>query len=132
MGKMPEGLRKYWAKHGRGRKKRSSGRVVHTARRRYFGRKRRGGSGRTIPIMGLATAGALGAGILANQPGGVFGGDSPLKGIERGDFKAAGMTALGNLQNPNTYYGVAVPVAFWIVGRLLLGKRKITKKVSLF
>lgn len=134
MGRMPPGLARYWAKK-RGRKAKAARtgfrtKVAHMARRRYFGKRRAGGR-TTIPIMGIATAGALAGGILL-QPSGHYGGTAPITQIAAGEYSKGGANALGNLKNPNTYLGLAVPVAVWIVGRMLLGKRKISKRVSIF
>jgi len=128
MGKMPEGLRKYRAKHGRGRKvRRKVRRVVGVTRRRYFGRRRGGRTRRTVPILGIATAGAIGAGILLNDSG--YG--VPITSLKKGDVTSAGGQALANLTNAKTYAGAIVPLVLWIVCRMLLGKKAISKRVSI-
>lgn len=100
--------------------------------RRYFGRKRGGRGGKTtVPIMGLITAGALGGGIVA-QPSGLYGGDAPINHLVAGDVGRGSRGLMANLTNPKTYTAVAVPIAVWIIGRAFLGKRKLSKRVSLF
>lgn len=98
--------------------------------RRYFGRKRRSAGKMTVPIMGIATAAALGAGVLTNNKN--YRASRPIDYISKGDFANAGGVALDNMTKAGTYTPMVVPVVVWIAGRLLLGKRKITKRISLF
>lgn len=98
--------------------------------RRYFGRRRRGGSGKvTIPIMGVATAAALAGGILTNKAGTP---DSVIGYIGKGSPTSAALVGMKAVGRADSYVPMLVPAAIWIVGRVLLGKKKITKRVSVF
>jgi hypothetical protein len=132
MGKMPEGLRKYWAKHGRGRKARKiREKVTHTARR-YFGRRRRGGSGRTISILGIAAGSALALGILARGKGGEYQyAGSPVGYLKEGRWDLAVNAAGKNLTDPGSYMPVILPLAIMLGMRMLHVKGRVTKRISI-
>lgn len=98
--------------------------------RRYFGRRGRRGSGKvTIPIMGVLSVTAL-AGGLATNPAGY-----PRNAVDYlllGKPGSAGLTMLKASTDVKSYIPAVAPIAIWLVGRALLGKRKITKRISLF
>lgn len=130
MGKMPEGLRKYWAK------RRKKGKHIYTTKRIYHSMRRKRGSrgGKaTIPILGVMTAGALAAGVLGtgNNNKIQYAG-SPAGYLTEGNLGQAATAAARNVTNAQTYTTIIVPAAVWIVGRLFLGKRRISKRISLF
>lgn len=106
--------------------------MAKKGRIRYVSRRARRAMGRTsVPIMGVLTAGALGAGLMLNGAPD-YGGSTPMASIQKGDWAGTGGRVLSNIKNPKTYTAVILPAAVWIVGRMLLGKRKITKKISIF
>ena len=88
-----------------------------------------------IPIMGVVTLGAL-AGNVSTMSG--YGAwkdgfvDSPVHYLKTGDFSKAGGKAAMNLSNAGTYTPLLIPIGIWIAGRMLLGKRNISKRFSLF
>lgn len=129
MGKMPEGLRKYWAKKRRQvrRIKVKTRTVVRTARRRYG---RRGGSKRTrIPIVPALAGAALGANILVGDPNG--GADHTLHYLEAGNYSSAGICAKRQLTRLDTYLIPIGIVALDGVLRMLVGRVPLGKRVSL-
>jgi len=94
-------------------------------------RARSRAAGRTIPLMGVATGAAFGAGLMLNGAPD-YGGESPMVSINRRDYIGAAAHAASNLRNPKTYIGVALPGVAWFLGRTFLGKCRITKRFSLF
>lgn len=127
MGRMPEGLRKYWAKRRRGRTVTRVRTVVRTARRRYFGRKRGGRSGKRA--VGIVTCLGVGAGIakilLAPAPN-YSSGTSIIQDAMKGQFVPGKLQ--GHLTDVTTWIMlVGVPiagkVASKVVGPIHIGKR---------
>jgi len=125
MGKMPKGLKEYWAKK-RGQK--TGG--IKMARRRYFGKRRSGGK-RTIPILGVVTLGTLAGNILASGNKS-YGNLSPIDSLTKYGPGAFGVNVTSKMSQPSTYTPVLIPLALWIGGRMLLGKKPISKRVSIF
>lgn len=99
--------------------------------RRYFGRKRRSAGKMTVPIMGVLDAAALVVPVLTKSSGG-NPNDNPIYYMTHGDAGRTGKTLTNNLSDPRTYVPFAIVTAGWILGKALLGKRKISKHVSMF
>jgi len=122
MGRMPPALAAYWAKRGRGRKRtRRVKRLIHMARRRRYGGRRRGGrKGKHGIIFGMGlfdlaqvadNAGLLGAGAAASQ-------------ATTGDFEGAGNTLAQNAMT--NFPNLVIHNIMWMVvkrvGRKYMGK----------
>lgn len=122
-GKMPEGLKRYWANKRKGKGTKMA--------RRYFGRKKGGRVSRTVPIMGVVTLGTLAGNILAsgNKSYGML---SPIDSLTKYGPGAFGVNVTSKLSQPSTYTPVLIPLALWIGGRMLLGKKPLGKRVSIF
>ena len=123
MGKMPKGLREYWAKK-RGKKTGKSG-------GRKMGNKG-GRKSRNVPVMGMITLGALLAGIFGQGNKGIEYAGSPIGYLSEKQYAKAGTAALNNLTRPSTYMMVAIPLVAW-GGMKVLGvsSRKVAKGVTL-
>jgi len=130
MGKMPEGLRRYWAnKRRKGRKVITKTRTVVKTARKYFGRKRRGSGKKNFPLMAIPVIAAVASvPVLGKAPH--FGDQSAFASIMNGDWKAAGGRALDAAAQPVNYVPVVATVLLWGLTKVCIGSRKITRGVS--
>lgn len=124
MGKQPAALARYWAN-----KRKVKGTVKRMSKR--YGRKKGGRASRTIPIMGIVTLGTLAGNIIASGNKN-YGNLSPVDSLTKYGPGAFGVNVTSKLSQPETYTPVLFPLALWIGGRLLLGKKAISKRISIF
>jgi hypothetical protein len=85
--------------------------------------------------MGIVTIGTLAGNVatMAGNGGWKEGGvDSPIHYLSKGDWGKAGTKTAQNMTNMGTYTPLLVPLAIWIGGRMLLGRRNLGKKFSIF
>lgn len=127
MGKMPAGLKRYWAKKRKQVRTIKTRMVVRTARR---GGRKRGGSKRTrVPIVPVLAGAAMGANILVGDPNG--GQDHTVHYLQAGNYSSAGICAKRQLTRLDTYLIPIGIVALDGILRMLVGRVPLGKRVSL-